>query len=88
MRNLRGNLGQTGLRARRRSADPMADYDRLSPDLRAWIAGAVLPWSPRSVARTFQAALNRRGGDRAAALADLAAAEARRLSRATAPGRA
>lgn len=80
----RGNLGRTGLRARRRATDPMADYDRLPADLRAWIAGAVLPWSPRSVARTFRSALIRRGGDRVAALGDLAAAEARRLSRAAA----
>lgn len=74
-----GNLGRTGLRRRRGSATPMADYDRLPPDLRAWLAEAALPWSPRSVARVFGKALARRRGDRAAALAELDRLQDRRL---------
>ncbi len=76
----RGNLGSAGLPLRRRAADPMADYDRLPPDLRLWLSAAALPWSPRSAARAFARALARRAGDRAAALADLDALQAQRLA--------
>lgn len=74
-----GNLGRTGLRLRRRAADPMADYDRLPADLRLWLAAAALPWSPRSAARAFARALARHGGDRAAAFAELNGLQDRRL---------
>lgn len=77
-----GNLGRTGLRRRRGAGAPMADYDRLPPDLRAWLAQAVLPWSPRSVARAFGRALARRRGDRAAALSELDRLQTRRLAQA------
>lgn len=76
----RGNLGSAGLPLRRRAADPMADYDRLPPDLRLWLSAAALPWSPRSAERAFARALARRAGDRAAALADLDALQAQRLA--------
>ncbi len=59
----------------------MADYDRLPADVRAWLASAVLPWSPRSAARAFARALERRGGDRAAAIAALDALQRRQLDR-------
>ena len=58
----------------------MADYDQLPPDLRAWIAAAALPWSPRSVARAFRRALADHAGDREAALAALDASQRRRLA--------
>ena len=38
-----GNLGQTRLRRRRRDGDAMAEFDRLPPPLRAWLAAAALP---------------------------------------------
>lgn len=75
-----GNLGHTGLRLRRRSGCPLADYDRLPADLRAWLADALLPWSPRSAARAFARALARHGGNRAAAFADLDDLQEKRLS--------
>ena len=43
---MRGNRGRTSLKLKRRSEDPMRDYDRLPPELRAWLAEAVLPWRP------------------------------------------
>jgi hypothetical protein len=46
-----GNLGASRLPARRRSMDPMRAYDRLPPDLRAWLADAARPWSPTSCLR-------------------------------------
>lgn len=49
-----GNLGGTGLTRRRRREDPMREYDRLPPELRAWLASATLPWRPRSVLQTFR----------------------------------
>jgi hypothetical protein len=67
---------RTGLPRRRRKGAPMADFDRLPPALRAWLAGAVLPWSPRSAARAYARAMAATGAS-AAALAHLAAAEAR-----------
>ena len=76
----RGNLGSAGLPLRRRAADPMADYDRLPPDLRLWLSAAALPWSPRSAERAVARARARRAGDRAAARADLDALQAQRLA--------
>ncbi len=42
------NRGDTGLRPRPRKGDPMAMYDQLPSELRRWMAGANLPWSPKS----------------------------------------
>ena len=56
----------------------MAEYDRLPPALRRWLATAVLPWSPRSALRIWRAAGS---GDVDRALARLAAAEAATLAR-------
>lgn len=75
---MRGNLA-TGLRTRPRAA-PMADFDRLPPPARAWVAGAVLPWSAVSVRRIWMRALAETGSQ-AVALARLQAAEARTLAR-------
>lgn len=76
-----GNLGRTSLPCRRRAADPMAEHDRLPADLRAFLHGALRPWSPRSVARAFARALAEAGGDRAEALARLRAREAAAVAR-------
>ncbi len=74
-----GNRGAVPLRARRRQGDPMAEFDRLPPALRRWLAEAALPWSPRSAARAWTRARRACGGDEAAALAALDAQQARRL---------
>jgi hypothetical protein len=75
-----GNRGRTTLRLRRRSGDPMRDYDRLPGELRAWLANAVLPWRPRSVRRAFDAALSRTS-DSERALSELDRIEARLIAR-------
>ncbi|WP_397543875.1 DUF6525 family protein [Roseovarius salis] len=67
---MRGNRGQTSLKLKRRTEDPMRDYDRLPPELRAWLAEAVLPWRPRSVRRAFDRAVARTR-NRARALEEL-----------------
>lgn len=54
-----GNRGSTSLRRKRRSEDPMREYDRLPAELRAWLASALLPWRPRSVRRAFDRAVAR-----------------------------
>ena len=75
----RGNTGQTALpRARRRGG--MAAYDRLPPELRAWLSTAALPWSPHTVHRAWTRALTRSGGDTRAALQQLSTIEARLLT--------
>jgi len=67
---MRGNRGQTSLKLKRRNEDPMRDFDRLPPELRAWVAAAALPWRPRSVRRAFERAVAR-SRDRARALEEL-----------------
>lgn len=52
------NLGQTSLRRRCRSGDPMQAYDALPAPLRRWLAEAALPWSPASVRKVWRKALN------------------------------
>lgn len=54
-----GNRGATSLRKKRRQGDPMRDFDRLSPELRGWLASAILPWRPKSVQRAYDRALAR-----------------------------
>ncbi|WP_222192100.1 DUF6525 family protein [Maritalea mobilis] len=75
-----GNRGKTSLRPKRRNEDPMRDYDRLPPDLRAWLAGAVLPWRPRSVRRAFDRALQATG-DKSSALRELDRLQARLVAK-------
>ncbi|ADO41238.1 DUF6525 family protein [Ketogulonicigenium vulgare] len=67
----------------RRRADPrpMDQFDRLPPDVRAWLARAALPWSPRSVQKLWRRALRECGGDPARALARMDLAEARMLAK-------
>ena len=47
------NLGQCGLRRKRRSVDPMTAFDGLPAPVRRWMAEAALPWSPTSVRRIW-----------------------------------
>jgi len=74
------NLGETNLRRRRRNEDPIREYDRLPPALRAWIAQAALPWRPRSVLRAYKKALSRTGSGRQA-LEELTRLEAQQLAK-------
>ena len=74
------NLGNTSLRKRRRSEDPMRDFDRLPPVLRAWVAHAVLPWRPRSVLRAYNRALSQYG-DPKQALAELERLQSSQLAK-------
>lgn len=67
-------------RARWRASDPMAEHDRLPPDLRAWLIHAALPWSASSARRLWQRAIAEGGGpDQARAL--LESAERKTLRR-------
>ncbi len=59
-----GNRGRTSLKCRQRARDPMREYDRLPPELRAWLASAALPWRPRSVQRAYERAVARTGFQR------------------------
>jgi len=76
----RSNTGMTTLRRRIRSRNPMQDYDRLPPELRAWLAQAALPWRSGSAHRIYARAMARTG-DKARALAQLDAAERRLVAR-------
>ncbi|ANT61156.1 hypothetical protein AYJ57_12735 [Salipiger sp. CCB-MM3] len=77
----RQHLGNLGAPAnRRREGDPMSAFDRLPPDLRAWLCTAALPWSPRSALRAWRRALQDTGCAEAAA-ARLTAIEAGQLAR-------
>ena len=66
-------------RARRRKGCAMAAYDRLPPELRAWLIHATLPWSAKSALRLWTRAL-RSTGCPIAARARLSAAEAHSLA--------
>ncbi|MEO1677830.1 MAG: DUF6525 family protein [Pseudomonadota bacterium] len=74
------NLGQSSLRRRRRSSDPMQIYDALPAPLRQWLSQAALPWSPTSAQRVWHKAMAR-GQSVDQALAALAQAEVRMLAR-------
>lgn len=76
-----GRNARTTLKRRVRPGDPMAHYDRLPGELRAWLAQAALPWSPRSALRAWEASLRRCRGDRALACALLSGIEARQIRR-------
>ena len=75
-----GNLGSTTLRKRRRAVDPMGTYDCLPPPLRQWLAGAALPWSPKSCKRIWDKA-RQKGQSPEDAITMLAAAEQKTLAR-------
>ncbi len=55
-RQRNANRGATPLPLRRRKTDPMREYDRLPPELRAWMRAATLPWSPRSCLKIWKQA--------------------------------
>ncbi|MBR3370082.1 MAG: hypothetical protein IKG52_05575 [Rhodobacteraceae bacterium] len=65
----------------RRRSSPMAEFDRLPPELRHWLAHAALPWSARSARRLWHKAARQVGPDPQTILAHLARAEARSLAR-------
>lgn len=54
-----GNRGATSLRKKRHQGDPMREFDRLSPEVRSWLATAILPWRPKSAQRAFDRAFTR-----------------------------
>lgn len=74
------NLGQSSLRRKRRSGDPMHEYDRLPAPLRQWLSKAILPWSPASVRRVWSKSLAK-GLSAEDAISTLRQAEARTLAR-------
>jgi hypothetical protein len=74
------NLGETSLRRKRRSGDPMRSYDALPEPLRHWLSQAALPWSVASARRVWTQARSRGLGPEDA-LSVLAQAEARTLAR-------
>jgi hypothetical protein len=73
-RNVASSLG-------RRTSVSMARFDRLEPEVRAWLKRAALPWSVRAVERIWARAMREARGDRRAALARLDAAERAALRR-------
>lgn len=74
------NLGATALKRRKRSINPMHDFDRLPLPLRSWLAAAALPWSPRSAQRAYTKAL-KHTGDASQALAKLDVIQQRQIAR-------
>lgn len=74
------NLGQCGLRRKRRKGDPMEAFDGLPAPVRQWVAQAALPWSPASVRRIWSKS-RAKGLSDDEALLKLTQAEARTLAR-------
>ena len=74
------NLGDTSLRRKRRSGNPMKAYDALPGPLRRWLSEAALPWSPNSARRIWARSLAE-GKSTEEALRDLTEAEHRNLAR-------
>lgn len=77
------NIGRTTLTTKRRARPPMQEFDRLPAELRRWLAGALLPWRPRSVQTAFDRAMARTGS-RQEALAELDRLQRRLVARDTA----
>ncbi|MEL6240542.1 MAG: DUF6525 family protein [Pseudomonadota bacterium] len=77
---MNGNLGQSSLRLKRRSSDPMNDFDSLPAPVRQWVAQAALPWSPTSVRRIWSKS-RAKGLSAEEALLSLHDAEVRALAR-------
>ena len=78
---MRGQDQRPRLGERKATEDVMAEYDRLPPVLRRWLAGAKLQWSPASARRAWRRALWRSWGREAKALAIMDALEAARIER-------
>lgn len=70
----------TSLRRRNRPR-PMEHYDRLPPELRRWLAGAALPWSPQSALKLWTRFCREYGSDAQAIRLRLERAEARMLAK-------
>ncbi len=76
------NLGTTTLKRRRRPPNAMHEFDRLPPELRSWVATAMLPWRPQSVRRAYDKALERTQ-DTSKALEELDRLQERRITQDT-----
>ena len=74
------NLGECGLRRKRRTVDPMSSYDSLPAPLRQWLSEAALPWSPTSARRIWAKSLAK-GMTPHEALQMLSRAESKTLAR-------
>ncbi|MEL6596320.1 MAG: DUF6525 family protein [Pseudomonadota bacterium] len=74
------NRGTTSLKCKRRTANPMREYDHLPAELRTWLSQAVLPWRAGSVKRSFEKALAKTG-DPARALHELDELQARLVAK-------
>lgn len=74
------NLGQTAIKRRRRSRDPMREFDALPPILRQWMANASMPWSPQSVRKAWSRA-QAKGLNQTEALAFLSKCETNMLAK-------
>lgn len=75
----RGGNTISSLARSRRNVDPMAAYDRLPAELRAWLSQALLPWSAHSARRLWVRSLRDCGGDARLAQARLTQVEHRRI---------
>lgn len=71
----------TRLKRRRRAQPPMTAYDRLPPELRAWLSEAALPWSPQSALKLWKRYMSESQGCAEAALERLQLAERHSLRR-------
>lgn len=72
--------GETDLRCRRRSEDPMRAFDASPAPVRRWLSQATLPWSPVSCRKILRSA-TARGEDIDRVLARLDRAERQTLAR-------
>lgn len=79
MRMGTANTGNTTLKKRKRTTDPMLAYDRLPADLRIWLSQAALPWSPHSALRAWRRALHTCGGNSKLAKLKMTRAEQRQM---------
>lgn len=75
------------LPAKKRNVDPMAAYDALPPELRAWLQEAKLPWSAQSCKKIWTSA-RAKGASPQEALDRLNRVEAATLARDTLNSRA
>ncbi|MEM1374200.1 MAG: DUF6525 family protein [Pseudomonadota bacterium] len=55
------NRGRTSLKCRRSARNPMRDFDSLPPELRRWVASAMLPWRAATVRTAYERALENTG---------------------------
>ncbi|SMR82360.1 hypothetical protein SAMN04488030_2710 [Aliiroseovarius halocynthiae] len=76
MTNLRSSL-----KARRRAANPMQEYDCLPSALRLWLQDAALPWSAPSAKRAWRNAMKQAGGCEKRAMSHMARLETKSLQK-------